>query len=163
MALDAFRGTTDDLERSMIIEDLGQCLDERVVELFLQILSDERLDFNTRAGVLYELQFRNDSPLNRVRFGEAILVILQSERNLVLRENAAKAMVNCISISGAIELLEKIACNESEHLYVRQAALSALEANVSVPSCLAAVKRLVGVPVLDEKNKEILLRQSQSP
>ncbi len=131
-ALMAFDSSETD--KSSLVELLADSLDERVVALFLKTLLDKTEKDLVRVEVLKSLPFRKDSPINRVRFGEATMQILQGDDDLV-RQYAAKTMRCFIACDGAIELLERIIRNESDDIDVRHNALSAIEANASSQNC----------------------------
>jgi HEAT repeat protein len=157
MAFDS--GTTD---KCSVVELLADSLDERVVALFLKAMLDESGEDLVRVEILKSLPFRNDSPTNRNRFGEAAMQILRSDEDELVRQYAAKSMRRFVSCDGAVELLERIIRNESDDIDVRHNALSAIEANASSPHCRETLGRLVQIPVLGKSAERTLQRISQS-
>jgi hypothetical protein len=158
-ALVAFDSSETD--KIAVIESLADSLDERVVARFLKTLLDKTEEELVRVEVLKSLPFRKDSPVNRIRFGEATMQILQGDDDLV-RQYAAKTMRRFIACDGAIELLERIIRNESDDIDVRHNALSAIEANASSQNCRETLVRLLQIPVLGKSAERTLQRISQS-
>ena len=152
-------GKTD---KCAVIEDLADSLDERVVIFFLERLLDSTENDLVRIRILKALDFRNDIPTNRLRFGVATMQVLQSDDDDLVRQYAAISMRRFVACDGAIELMEKIIRNESDDIDVRHNALSAIEANGSSPSCREALGRLVQIPQLGKSAERTLQRISQS-
>lgn len=159
-ALMAFgSGKTD---KCNVVEDLADSLDERVIVFFLERLLDNTEDDLVRIRILKALDFRNDSPQNRVRFGEATMQVLRSDDDELVRQFAAISMRRFVACDGALELLERIIRDEADDVDVRHNALSAIEANASSPNCRETLGRLLQIPVFGKSAERTLQRISQS-
>lgn len=152
--LDKFHEESSD--RLEILMQLGNSNDERVISQYIATLEDFSEDDLVRIEILKSLELRSDAAPVHSRFGKVVQHVLENDDDDLVRQYAAMALGNYISVRGTLAMLESIVANESEDIDVRHNALSSIEMNKSHAFCRAALQRLTQVPELGRSAQRTL-------
>lgn len=139
---------SSDADRCWIVAQLQEVPDEPVVSLLVNTLENPDEDDDVRIEILRSLVVRRDSTESNTRMGRAVLSVLRSDNDVLIRQFAANALRFYPEVEGVVDCLESLVLSEVEDIDVRHNALTAIASNRAIGLYRETLRRLTAVPEL---------------